>query len=65
MPEIATQTYKPKKKASEAQMKAIKKYQQRMKEQGVKYNYNTQEGNRYNQYRFNTIKMVKYLFEEK
>ena len=63
MPEISTQTYKPKKKATEAQMRSIKKYQQKMKEQGVKFN--TVEGNRYNQYRFNTIKMIKYLFAEK
>ena len=65
MPEISTQTFRPKKKASEAQMRAVKKYQQKMKEQGVKFNYSTQEGNRYNQYRFNTIKMIKYLFVEK
>ena len=49
MPEISTQTFQPKKKASEAQMRAVKKYQQKMKEQGVKFNNSTQEGNRYNQ----------------
>ena len=64
MPEISAQTFSPKemKKMTEAQLKAIKRYQQNLKDQGIKTNYNKPETNRHNQYKFNTIKMIKYLF---
>ena len=64
MPEISTQTIKPKNKTLEAQIKAYKKYKDKMKAQGISLNYNKQENNRYNQYKFQTLKMIKYLFNE-
>ena len=40
---------------TEAQLKAIKRYQQKLKVQGIKTNYNKPERNWYNQYKYNEV----------
>ena len=47
-----------------ANKKAIKKYFDKLKEQGTKRNHGTREQSDMRVYRFNAIKCIKYLFKD-
>ena len=49
---------------TEANKKAIKKYFDKLKEQGTKRNHGTREQSDLRVYRYNAIKCIKYLFKD-
>jgi hypothetical protein len=49
---------------TEAQKRAMKKYFDKLKGQGIKRDHGTNEQARFRQYKFNTIKFIARLFQE-